>query len=394
MKNKNRLTLSGIFPFFHEERFDHTYVEALIKAECIMNDECTIPASFLISDINIASILARNIRLFEDGLIKISLRNSCTSLNDLAETKYGKHATDDLKKLSDYFDERSQFISFDPYSASSNFRERLLIFLESLKPEANGGWEIYSLYSLIEKVTSYSDGFTYNDSTKISSDIDWIDVKYRAAAKYFYCLSGAENVEGGCEIPDIVWRELFDNPRTAVSDFDQQMKPNLLGHAHNVVLEHFALSLSQLYRLDVDEIIEIKKEGATKETIKFLRDSVNSIKLSDGSSQSNAAKLNDIREAKKRISSIISERSLDEGRARAKIETGLSILDDTVPLVAEVTASALPMWGSIRKYSLKLGTYLSRETGISNLDITRTPIQTYVTRLQSRIATKPSEPNL
>ena len=154
MEKRHRLTLSGIFPFFHEEQFDHTYVEALIKAECIMNDECTIPASFLISDINLASIMAKNIRLFEDGLIKISLRSTCTSLNDLAVAKYGKHASDDLKKISDYFDSRSQFIGFDPYSASRNFRGRLLKYLCTLKVEVKSGWETYSLHKVIDQITS------------------------------------------------------------------------------------------------------------------------------------------------------------------------------------------------------------------------------------------------
>jgi len=43
------------------------FLEAIIKSECLLHDECTIPASILVADERIAALAIKNIAFFEAG---------------------------------------------------------------------------------------------------------------------------------------------------------------------------------------------------------------------------------------------------------------------------------------------------------------------------------------
>lgn len=104
----------------------------------------------------------------------------------------------------------------------------------------------------------------------------------------------------------------------------------------------------------------------------------------------NRTSLAEIEECQRDIEHAISANCQEEAVLRDRLENAMVVVDDLLPTAAEALASSIPMWGLLKKLSLNAGRAISKQTDFDQLDFSRTPVQTYVSRIQGAAAKTPS----
>lgn len=384
MDNFSRLTLSSVFPLFADPRSHFAKSEAIIKAEVLIHDECTVPASILVEEPHVAAVFAKNMPLIKSGAVRISLRDDYNSLSELAHQKYAGKVPEIVSRYVNFFDNNADYLKFDARTTNGLFKDQMITHLRNLQASTKGD-DLDAISRSIEGMQGDDAVTDYNNSKYLKFKNKDLDVSVKSAAKIFYCQSGARILDGSCTVPFEVWRSAGEAISKQQIEFEKDLLPNFTSAAHSQLLSHFALSIDQLYRLPAEEIIEIKAEGISRKVSGLLKTVTSQINVSD------SGNLEELGDAMAELYNAIELRCLEEATARKRIESGLSIMDDSVPVLAEIALEAIPLWGTIRKHILRLGTTVSRKTGVPSYDLSMTPIQTYVSRMAQRISTQPMD---
>jgi len=154
-------------------------------------------------------------------------------LEALAEIKGKVH----YRHLS-YIQEKSELVRFDEINAAGRYKAFVSSYLDKLildadTPASEDVWE-----ATLQDVTDIQGSFTFDELIACCPENEDMAQKFTAAAKIFYCRSGAENVDGDFEVPETVWRQLG---ASNFSPVEANVRPNLLSFSHGRVLKHFAI---------------------------------------------------------------------------------------------------------------------------------------------------------
>lgn len=390
---QGRMVLAGLYPFVRDVgSYDYKSASALLKTECLLQRECTIPGSMALENEIVRNMIKEHSELVRSGVFVLDLRNTAKSFNDLTIDKFGSKAPDEIKEMADYLDDICpSVIHFDPSANSDVYKDLMRSFLIRLSERQSSGHAINLVMKLVDAIDRHAGFLSFSDTASLKSNIEAIDDQVLAAAKYYYCVCGGDFVQGSVQVPQSLWDKVHLTKGVVQIKTSESVGQSDLSRAHHAVLEHFAVQLDALYRLTNEDILELRSEGATRRTIDQLHKIIEEARLSfDAEGSISELSLEELNEYQRELTTSIQKQC--EKQARRASPLGLAGMgaDEIVAAGAGVLESGIPLAGIARKGLMHTGKVLSRKfPKAKHADITLTPIHTYVTRLQTRISVRP-----
>lgn len=389
-----RVVLAGLYPFLHEgARYDLTLAAALLKAECLVQSECTIPGSMVLEEPALRMLCRQNASLIKAGALVLDLRSTVSSFRQLATEKFVQNVSDDILRMADYLDETCpKVLSFDPATSSSRFTERMKGFLQEMRDSAETGLEKHATDRLIDQLDRRDTLLSLPDARAMHTNIGKLDRRIESAAKFFYCISPVESLRSFVEVPQNLWKEVHKDRREAYIDPNRAREANDLSLAHNAILKHFAVAVDALSRLTPGDVLDLRADGATKQAIAQMQKIVDDVGQEFAERHEvNPNSLALLAEIERYIAERIQDKALAQARRSGGDELGGMALDELAADLVSFAHLLVPGIGLARQGLLRLGRVLSRKVPhATQADFTLSPIQLYVARLQKRIAAQPS----
>jgi hypothetical protein len=390
-ENYRPALLASMYSFIREPTSLGTMSAASLKLECMIQTECTLPATLALEDVELRRLLKENVWLLKSEALTICLRNTAKSLNELVLEKYGQNAEFSLRETADFLDENcASVLQFDPNNASSAYKSHLMDCLSTFQQRAASKSERLLLDRLLNRLDK-NDAPSFADAINLQTGIKRTDLKIEAAAKFWYCVSGSEAVNGTAHVPFDLWEQA--NQYVGIDHIDPTLatESSELSVAHFAVLEHFAINAIAFDRLSALDIVEMRTEGATKKMLAELQEIVEKaqreILEECGAS---AYTMEHIVDCRTRITEEVRKRCLAQAKRSGPAEYSMMGLEEGLSFGASTLDFVVPGIGFLRKGLLRVGRILSRKSAkLSTLDFTISPIQTYVSRIQARVSQNP-----
>lgn len=382
---EDRIVLADLYPFVREVDYGG---DALLRAEVLVQEQCTIPGSMALEEPSIRSLIQRNLPLLKCGALVLDMRNTVRSFNQLKEDKFGREADDDIHRMADLLDEHClKVIHFDPTENAKFYGNNLKSFVNSCHAKANLTAEKKALDKILNDLERLQGELTYNVAERFRTGSKTLDAKILSAVKFFYCVTGADFVNGTVQVPQYLWEAVSDPAEIAYIGDQYITGSTDLSVAHHAVLDHFAFSVDALERLTPEDIVELREEGATRVMVDDLKKIVLETQLEFSNAGAHIShNLDEIKNYRAKITDREKEQSLKQAKRKSTSIIGEMGIDEIAALAASNLEGFIPGFSPMRKGLLYLGRIISREgKTFRRADLTMSPIHTYFSRLQERV---------
>jgi hypothetical protein len=392
--SRERVVLAGLYPFLHAGgTYDTTLAGSLLKAECLVQPECSIPGSMVLEEPSLRTLCLRNADLIRAGTLVLDLRSTVKSFRALALEKFGKDASDEIRKTADYLDEICpKVLAFNPTDSSARYTVKLREFLIDIHEKSDTGLEKKATDRLIDNLLRRNELLSLNDALRLKTNIAKIDRKIEAAAKFFYCVSPVDSLNSFVQLPEKLWHDVNSEREHVYVPSRDAKGYNDLSVAHRAVLRHFAVAIDALSRLTAEDVVELRSDGATRRAIEQMRTVVDDVHRRFAAGDEQQPETVAVMQAiEDEIAALVQDKALAQARRAGAGEAGGMAADEIASQIVSIAHQGIPGAGLVRPLVLRLGRVLSRKVPAASwADLTLSPLQLYVSRLQQRIAGQPS----
>lgn len=390
---RGRVVLCSLYPpIWRSERpeYDCRLVSAALRAECMVHDVCIYPGSVVLERPEVTALIRANSALIKSGALVLDLRDEARDFNQLADLKFGNAAPDHVKETADFLDELcDSVIHFDPRKSSKSYKQELGIILLDLWQSTDRVDTKVELDRLIKQVDEAEPYLTLSAALEMRTSNETVNQRITAAALYLYSFCGSYYMGGDVQIPESLWSSFLLEPKAVVLRADQETSASDLSAAHHFVLDHYSLKDELFGRLTADDVVEIRSDGATTKVSHRLRTLSRELRDEFRASQSvDGGTLEEFSDYARELQARVSKLCIEQATRRDRLDTYAPFLLEGVGTVLD-RAIQVPAFGAMLEGAYRIGHGLSRPTGISHLDLTTTPIDTYVTRIFSKASMRP-----
>jgi len=274
-----RVVLAGLYPLLSvSSSYDMSGSSAVLKAECLVQDVCTVPGSMVIESPALQKLVLDNQELLSSGILVLDLRNSAKSFSDLIQQKYANSASDDMRKTAELLDQTcSRVLHYSAEVTSDAYKNHMTGYLSRLMDISQTGLEKKAIAKLIETIRRQKSYLRYRDAAELKTNISRLDERISAAARFFYCACGGEVLHATVQVPQDLYAVVHLGSSVSQINPSAITAATDLGVAHNAILEHFAIQQAALRRLKLKDILELRADGATRRTVSRLRNIVSEV---------------------------------------------------------------------------------------------------------------------
>jgi hypothetical protein len=389
------VVLAGLYPFLHDTgAYDRDAALASLKAECIIQPECTIPGSMVLEEPTLRKLVTDNIELVKAGALVLDLRKTVKSFTELVEEKYGKSGLPEMRKMAEFLDEICpRVLHFDPTQSSDDYKKYLITFLSELAETVETGLEKKSIFQLVEKLERQGHHLTYQEAMNLRTNIAKVDRRIEAAAKFFYCACGGETLNAIVQVPQELFQVVHADRSVAQISPAEITGATDLSVAHHAILDHFAVQLGAMRRLTSDDVLELRSDGATRQAVDQVKGIIAEVNVDlEQDRNISAASLAALAEYQRKIGERVRAQCLKQAKRKGYSELVGVGVEQAIEVGTELLGHAVPGLGLLRRGGLYLGRVISRKSSkMKRADLTTTPIETYARRVQTRISIRSSE---
>jgi len=356
-----------------------------LKLICLLHDSVTLPGSLAIEDSFVRVLLTQLLPFVNSGILKLDLRSSCNSFNDLAAQKFPDEPPIYVSRMAELLDKTcKETLLFDANNASQQYINELSIVLDSFHAKSRRRTVESEIEKAINRLSEADGVLTLQEALELLQNT-YLDKKFKALAKLLYSTIGAKVTNSQAVIPSRLWQDALSiSNKLLVSTLNAT--PRQL--ADNAVMDYFSVDSQAVDKLGALDIIELKQEPLTNRYIKELDNAIEAATDSLGSDGRIEADIVGLAEDRaEEIRKAIHARCQRE-RRNLKLESYL---------FGAVDEAGGFFGGLVGIGPIKKGlTILSRKMAKKNkrmewLDYTSAPLVTYVSRYRDFIEQKRSD---